>query len=49
MSNTIKKSSLQKSCNILKYTLTRFGAAGGQVCYLIADPLGIKTIFFILM
>ena len=28
-----------------KYTLTSFGGAGGQVCCLIADTLGIKTIF----
>lgn len=45
MANAIKKVSLQKGYDITKYTLTSFGGAGGQVCCLIADTLGIKTIF----
>ena len=45
MANAIKKVSLQKGYDVTKYTLTSFGGAGGQVCCLIADTLGIKTIF----
>ena len=45
MANAIKKVSLQKGFDVTKYTLTSFGGAGGQVCCLIADTLGIKTIF----
>jgi 5-oxoprolinase (ATP-hydrolysing) len=45
MANAIKKVSLQRGYDVTNYTLTSFGAAGGQVCCLIADTLGIKTIF----
>ncbi|HAC62444.1 MAG TPA: hydantoinase [Cyanothece sp. UBA12306] len=45
MANAIKKVSLQKGYDVTKYTLTSFGGAGSQVCCLIADTLGIKTIF----
>lgn len=45
MSNAIKKVSLQRGYDITDYTLTSFGGAGGQVCCLIAENLGIKTIF----
>ncbi|ACK65299.1 5-oxoprolinase (ATP-hydrolyzing) [Rippkaea orientalis PCC 8801] len=45
MANAIKKVSLQKGYDVTKYALTSFGGAGGQVCCLIADTLGIKTIF----
>lgn len=45
MANAIKKVSLQKGYDVTRYTLTSFGGAGGQVCCLVADTLGIKTIF----
>lgn len=45
MANAIKKVSLQRGYDVSQYTLTSFGGAGGQVCCLIADTLGIKTIF----
>jgi 5-oxoprolinase (ATP-hydrolysing) len=45
MANAIKKVSLQRGYDVSNYTLTSFGGAGGQVCCLIADTLGIKTIF----
>ncbi len=45
MANAIKKVSLQKGYDVTQYALTSFGGAGGQVCCLIADILGIKTIF----
>lgn len=45
MANAIKKVSLQRGYDVTNYTLTSFGGAGGQVCCLIADTLGIKTIF----
>jgi 5-oxoprolinase (ATP-hydrolysing) len=45
MANALKKVSLQRGYDVTNYTLTSFGGAGGQVCCLIADKLGIKTIF----
>lgn len=45
MANAVKKVSLQRGYDVTNYTLTSFGGAGGQVCCLIADKLGIKTIF----
>ncbi len=45
MANALKKVSLQRGYDITDYTLTSFGGAGGQVCCLIAETLGIKTIF----
>ncbi|MGK7931741.1 MAG: hydantoinase/oxoprolinase family protein [Microcystaceae cyanobacterium] len=45
MANAIKKVSLQRGYDVTHYTLTSFGGAGGQVCCLIAENLGIKTIF----
>ncbi|ACB51425.1 putative 5-oxoprolinase (ATP-hydrolyzing) [Crocosphaera subtropica ATCC 51142] len=45
MANAIKKISLQRGYDVTHYTLCTFGGAGGQVACLIADTLGIKTIF----
>ena len=45
MANAIKKISLQRGYDVSEYTLCCFGGAGGQVACLIADTLGIKTIF----
>jgi len=45
MANALKKISLQRGYNISNYALCTFGGAGGQVACLIADTLGIKTIF----
>lgn len=45
MANALKKISLQRGYDVTQYTLATFGGAGGQVACLIADTLGIKTIF----
>lgn len=45
MANALKKISLQRGYDVSQYTLSTFGGAGGQVACLIADTLGIKTIF----
>lgn len=45
MANAIKKISLQRGYDVTHYTLCTFGGAGGQVACLIAETLGIKTIF----
>ncbi|AFY30734.1 hydantoinase/oxoprolinase family protein [Calothrix sp. PCC 7507] len=45
MANAIKKISLQRGYDVTQYTLCCFGGAGGQVACLIADTLGIQTIF----
>ncbi|MBW4644074.1 MAG: hydantoinase/oxoprolinase family protein [Goleter apudmare HA4340-LM2] len=45
MANAIKKISLQRGYDVSLYTLCCFGGAGGQVACLIADTLGMKTIF----
>ncbi|MEL4896001.1 hydantoinase/oxoprolinase family protein [Crocosphaera sp. Alani8] len=45
MANAIKKISLQRGYDVTNYTLCTFGGAGGQVACLIADTLGIKTVF----
>ncbi len=45
MANAIKKISLQRGYDVSQYVLCCFGGAGGQVACLIADTLGIKTIF----
>ena len=45
MANAIKKISLQRGYDVSAYTLCCFGGAGGQVACLIADTLGLKTIF----
>lgn len=45
MANAIKKISLQRGYDVSQYVLCCFGGAGGQVACLIADTLGMKTIF----
>ncbi|MGK7883639.1 MAG: hydantoinase/oxoprolinase family protein, partial [Crocosphaera sp.] len=45
MANAIKKISLQRGYDVTNYALCTFGGAGGQVACLIADTLGIKTVF----
>jgi 5-oxoprolinase (ATP-hydrolysing) len=45
MANAIKKISLQRGYDVTRYALCCFGGAGGQVACLIADTLGIQTIF----
>ncbi|MEH2023355.1 hydantoinase/oxoprolinase family protein [Nostoc sp.] len=45
MANAIKKISLQRGYDVSRYVLCCFGGAGGQVACLIADTLGMKTIF----
>ncbi|MGB3536236.1 MAG: hydantoinase B/oxoprolinase family protein [Microcoleaceae cyanobacterium] len=45
MANAIKKISLQRGYDVSDYTLCCFGGAGGQHACLIADTLGIQTIF----
>ena len=45
MANAIKKISLQRGYDVTHYALCTFGGAGGQVACLIADTLGIKTVF----
>ncbi|NER45383.1 MAG: hydantoinase/oxoprolinase family protein [Symploca sp. SIO1A3] len=45
MANAIKKISLQRGYDVTQYVLCCFGGAGGQVACLIADTLGMKTIF----
>jgi 5-oxoprolinase (ATP-hydrolysing) len=45
MANAIKKISVQRGYDVTEYALTSFGGAGGQHACLVADALGIKTIF----
>ncbi|MDP5337980.1 MAG: hydantoinase/oxoprolinase family protein [Nodularia sp. (in: cyanobacteria)] len=45
MANAIKKISLQRGYDVSQYTLCCFGGAGAQVACLIANTLGMKTIF----
>jgi 5-oxoprolinase (ATP-hydrolysing) len=45
MANAIKKISLQRGYDLANYTLCCFGGAGGQLACLIAETLGIATIF----
>ncbi|MFP4298724.1 MAG: hydantoinase B/oxoprolinase family protein, partial [Spirulinaceae cyanobacterium] len=45
MANAIKKISLQRGYDVSEYTLCCFGGAGGQHACLIADALGMETIF----
>lgn len=44
MANAIKKISVQRGHDVSEYTLTCFGAAGGQHACLIADALGMEQI-----
>ena len=45
MANAIKKISVQRGYDVTKYTMNCFGGAGGQHACLVADALGIETIF----
>lgn len=45
MANAIKKISVQRGYDVSGYTLSSFGGAGGQHACLVADALGISTIF----
>ncbi len=45
MANAIKKISVQRGYDVTGYTLCCFGGAGGQHACLVADALGMKTIF----
>ncbi|MFT6022737.1 MAG: 5-oxoprolinase (ATP-hydrolyzing) [Ascidiaceihabitans sp.] len=45
MANAIKKISVQRGYDVTKYTMNCFGGAGGQHACLVADALGMKSIF----
>ena len=45
MANAIKKISVQRGHDVTHYTLNSFGGAGGQHACLVADALGIRTVF----
>jgi len=45
MANAIKKISVQRGHDVTEYTLTCFGGAAGQHACLVADALGIRTVF----
>ncbi|MBB3119980.1 hydantoinase B/oxoprolinase family protein [Pseudoduganella violacea] len=45
MANAIKQISVQRGHDVTEYTLTSFGGAGGQHACLVADALGMKTVF----
>ena len=45
MSNAIKKISLQRGYDVTEYTLNCFGSAAGQHACLVADALGMESIF----
>ena len=45
MSNAIKKISVQRGYDVTRYTMNCFGGAGGQHACLVADVLGIETVF----
>ncbi len=45
MANAIKRISIQRGYDVSEYTLCCFGGAGGQHACLVADALGIKSIF----
>ncbi|MDH3411257.1 MAG: 5-oxoprolinase, partial [Gammaproteobacteria bacterium] len=45
MANAIKKISVQRGYDVTGYALCCFGGAGGQHACLVADALGMKTIF----
>ncbi len=45
MSNAIKQISVQRGHDVTEYALTSFGGAGGQHACLVADALGMKTVF----
>jgi 5-oxoprolinase (ATP-hydrolysing) len=45
MANAIKKISVQRGYDVAQYTLNCFGGAGGQHACLVADALGMETVF----
>ncbi|HYD31645.1 MAG TPA: hydantoinase B/oxoprolinase family protein [Azospirillaceae bacterium] len=45
MANAIKKISVQRGYDVTRYALTCFGGAGGQHACLVADALGMTTVF----
>lgn len=45
MANAIKQISVQRGHDVTGYTLTSFGGAGGQHACLVADALGMRTVF----
>ncbi|MEM9105406.1 MAG: hydantoinase B/oxoprolinase family protein [Pseudomonadota bacterium] len=45
MANAIKKISVQRGYNVTTYTLNCFGGAGGQHACLVADALGMTSVF----
>ncbi len=45
MANAIKKISVQRGYDVVRYTLNCFGGAGGQHACLVADALGMTRVF----
>ncbi|MFM9433121.1 5-oxoprolinase (ATP-hydrolyzing) [Janthinobacterium sp. CG_23.3] len=45
IANAIKYISVQRGHDVTEYTLTSFGGAGGQHACLVADALGMKSVF----
>jgi 5-oxoprolinase (ATP-hydrolysing) len=45
MANAIKQISVQRGHDVTEYALVSFGGAGGQHACLVADALGMKTVF----
>jgi 5-oxoprolinase (ATP-hydrolysing) len=45
MANAIKQISVQRGHDVTDYVLTSFGGAGGQHACLVADALGMQTVF----
>jgi 5-oxoprolinase (ATP-hydrolysing) len=45
MANAIKQISVQRGHDVTDYALTSFGGAGGQHACLVADALGMKSVF----
>jgi 5-oxoprolinase (ATP-hydrolysing) len=45
MANAIKKISVQRGHDVTRYTLNSFGGAGGQHACLVADTLGMRSVF----
>ena len=45
MANAIKKISVQRGYDVTRYTMNCFGGAGGQHACLVADVLGMESIF----
>jgi 5-oxoprolinase (ATP-hydrolysing) len=45
MANAIKQISVQRGHDVTEYALASFGGAGGQHACLVADALGMKTVF----